>query len=69
MPSFPRDTEPKTHFVASLKIEKVERNTNPDPSARPGRVIDEVTHITLKSESLDKLKEKIAGHVALVEED
>ena len=65
---YDRNEQPKTHFVASLKIEKVEKSTSPDPGARPGRVIDETAHITLKSETLGHLIEKLGKHIAIIEE-
>lgn len=69
--------DPKTtsHFVAHLKIEKVEkpesaiRDRGVPDSVRPGRVIDEVTQITIKGDTLENLVSKLGKHIAIIEED
>lgn len=62
-----------THFVAHLKIERVDvplqapnRTVNPDAGKR---VISEVSQITLKSNTLSKLIEKMGQHIEIIEED
>ena len=64
--------EPKIHFVAHLKIEKVEkepRSMSGDRGKTPPRVIDEVTHLTIKADTLEALTEKLGKHIAIIEED
>ena len=62
-----------THYVATIKVEKVERTENRDHgSALKGQVkrdIVEVTHLTIKSSSLDGLQEKVAAHINLLDEE
>ena len=60
--------QPEPHFVASLKIERVDHQSNPgNPTDK--RSVSEVTHMTIKSSSLSQLKQKLASHIALVEDD
>lgn len=57
-------------FVAELKIEKIERTTY---DARPGdkteRVLDSVTKIIIKADTLDKLVEKLGKHIEIIAEE
>lgn len=65
------------HFVASIKIERVVRRdgtvVHRDGSASrgeaPTRGVQEAMHITLKANSLERLKEKVKAHVDLVDEE
>ena len=61
------DTEVSTHYVAHLKIEKVEvRDTRAEANKRD---ISEVTQMTIKGKSLETLTEKLGRHIAIVEEE
>lgn len=65
-----------THYVAQLKIERVDK---PDPGAgrsHPGlqppsdkREISEVTMLTIKADDIHALTEKLSKHIALIEDD
>lgn len=60
-------------YVAELKIEKIERRTNEDRhSASSGqvseRILDSVTKIIIKADSLEKLVEKLGKHIEIIEE-
>lgn len=62
------------HFVAHLKIEKVERHTNQDRGSashgsKSDRVIDEVTQITIKGKTLEALVSKLGQHIEIIEEE
>ena len=59
----------ESHFVASLKIERVNRQTGMPGNVNEKRDVAEVTHMTIKSSSLSQLKQKLASHIALVEDD
>lgn len=62
--------EATTHYVAELQIKKVEKIVDRNRSeGKQERTLDEVTKIVLKAGDLDKLKERLAGHIELVEED
>lgn len=64
------DRESNTHFVATLKVERVQRNVQSTNAAgKVDRVIDEVTHMTIKASDLESLKSRLNGHIKLVEED
>lgn len=65
------EKEPKTHFVANLKIEKVERQPQAvgERGNVPPRVVEELTHLTIKAEDLDTLTDKLGKHIALIEEN
>ena len=68
----------RSHFVAHLKIERIEREEPPTPSRpyqqnelRPEskREVAEVTSIIIKAEELNKLQQKLIKHIDLVEDD
>lgn len=63
--------EKKTHYVAQLKIERVDKVENRDRQSASGdkRDISEVTQLTIKADSLESLVEKLGKHVAIIEED
>lgn len=59
------------HFVASIKIERVVRRESSGAmrGEAPARGVQEAMHITLKANSLERLKEKVKAHVDLVDEE
>lgn len=67
----------ETHYVAQLKVERVDRiipepvrggYNQPDPTPEK-REISEVTHMTIKGDDLVRLLEKLRSHIALVEDE
>jgi hypothetical protein len=64
-----REPEDKgdVHYVASVKIEKIVNKVKL-PTGKE-RVVDEVTHMTIKAKDLNDLKSRITAHVDLVEDD
>lgn len=67
----------ETHYVAHLKVERVEK-TMPDLDARYGssekmpaerREVSEVTSVIIKGEVLERLLERLRGHIDLVEDE
>jgi hypothetical protein len=62
-----------THYVAQLKVEKVTKTTNQDrASSSHGaekRDVTETINLTFKASSIEGLKNKMANHVALMDED
>lgn len=66
--------EKTERYVAELKIEKIERTTNQDrQSASHGsvsdRVLDSVTKIIIKADTLERLVDKLGKHIEIIEED
>lgn len=59
-------------YVANIKVEKILRAT-PDPRAGSSsavkRDVVETVNLTIKSASLTTLKEKVAAHVSLLDEE
>ena len=57
------------HFVATLKIEKIDR---PEPPRQQPhdmkRQIEEVTQLTIKADTLEGLTRKLGAHIAIIEE-
>lgn len=67
----PSQPVPKTseHYVAHLRIEKIERTADPNvDKGQRQRTVDEVTQIVLKADDLDKLVNRLGAHIALIEE-
>lgn len=69
-----------THYVAQLKIERVDKPEPPSSSSRSyppqpdmltegKREISEVTMLTIKAEDLQSLLDRLGKHIALVEDD
>lgn len=60
-------------YVANIKVEKVLRKENQDRhSASSGSIsrdVIETINLTIKSGSLTTLKEKIAAHVSILDEE
>lgn len=59
-------------FVAELKIEKIERTVSDDQRAKDqvhDRILDSVTRIVIKADSLERLVEKLTKHISIIEED
>lgn len=54
------------NFVATIKVEKVEQ-TGTGSSLK--RCVTESLNITVKASSLSTLKEKVAAHVSLLDEE
>lgn len=63
------------HFTAVIRVTKtVETEDNTvtrgTPSAKPTeRKVYEVTNLTVRASSLDKLRDKVAAHVQLIDDD
>lgn len=61
------------HYVAHIKVEKVRRRENQDRGSSnhgaTNRDVVETVNLTVKAESLDRLKEKIAMHTNLLDEE
>jgi hypothetical protein len=60
----------QVHYVATIKIVKVTKNTTSitrgmEPTARK---LIELGSVAVKSNDLDKLKEKAAKHIALIDD-
>lgn len=53
-------------YVANIKVEKVDE-TGTGSNAK--RCVSESLNITVKAGSLNTLKEKVAAHVSLLDED
>ena len=64
-------------YIAVIKIEKRTSRDVPLPNLRPGtnpgketkRDVAEVTQMTIKAATLEKVVEKTRAHLALIEED
>lgn len=57
-----------THYVASIKIEKIELSESRSSSGEKRRV-GEVTRLIVKASSLEDLKRRITQHTTLIEDD
>lgn len=60
-----------THFVAHLKIERVDIESTGGRSM-PGdtkRNVSEVTQLTIKADTLAGLTKKLGAHIRIIEED
>lgn len=58
---------PDAHYIAQLKIERVQPSAT--IPAGDKRQITEVTHLTLRSGSLDSLKERLEAILSIVKDD
>lgn len=63
-----------THYVAQLKIEKVEKvdlrvSLQSSIPSEPKREISEVTQLTIKGDTLESLVLKLGKHIQIIEED
>jgi hypothetical protein len=58
--------EPKTHYVAQLKVERVE---NKAFGTTEKREVSEVTMLTIKGSDLGDVKDRLGKHLELVEDD
>lgn len=60
-------------YVANIKVEKVVKSTNRDHgSASHGAVrrdVVETINLTIKASSINTLKEKVAAHISLLDEE
>lgn len=64
-------TDTKTHFVARLVIERVDRvsiQSHPNAEPQVTRDVSEVANFIVKADELESLKGRIQNHVGLVEE-
>ena len=62
-----------TYFVASLKVEKVDRpepvgSRHPDARQIPERDKTEVTQLTIKADTLAELITKLGKHIEIISE-
>lgn len=61
------------HYTAIIEIQKVETHKNPNVSRGGGpeetRTSSELTRMVIRAKSLTSLKEKISGHVDLLDEE
>lgn len=53
------------HFTATIKVMEVEAVGT---LSTPKRDVTEVANLTLRADTLEKLRNKLAAHVALIEE-
>lgn len=65
-----------THYVAQLKIERVDKTSPSERSphrsstdSEPKREVSEVTLLTIKGDTLDGLVARLSKHLAIIEED
>jgi len=62
-----------THFTATIEVNEVThteaRNVHnrPSDSTPASRVVQDVTRIVLRADTLEKLQAKLTAHVALIE--
>lgn len=56
------------HYVASLKIEKVDKDQRPLGQNGPKRDTTEVTQMVIKGDTLESLIRKLGAHIAIIEE-
>jgi hypothetical protein len=66
----------KTHFTAVVKVTKsvYEDALEPGPGrgmtkVKKEREVLDVANVVIRADSLEKLREKVGAHVALIEED
>ena len=61
-----------THFVAQLKVEKIERpdrgTVHRAPDQMPDRDKTEVTQLTIKADTLPELITKLGKHIEIISE-
>lgn len=62
-----------THYVANIRITRVDHVDQPSATSRsiPGdrkRIVTEAASITVKGSDLAALKDRVASHLALVED-
>lgn len=58
-----------THYVANIKIDKVEKTDPRSVSGEVKRDVVETVNITIKAETFSRLQEKIAAHVSIMDEE
>jgi hypothetical protein len=68
------DPNPAVQYIAQLKIEKKTMPTGgprmgQPASQQPKRDIAEISQLTIKAATMEKLVEKLQKHVAIIEED
>lgn len=70
----------ETHYVANIKVERVDLINPPVDGRRPSlapaggepkptRRVGEVTQLVIKAPTMEALKTKVAAHISLIEDD
>lgn len=64
------------HFVVSIKVERVATETIFEPSynrvaegTKANRVVEEVSHLVIKNDTLDKVLNSAINHISLMKDD